>query len=148
MKIDDALKGVTHIFLDTAPVIYFVENHPLYFPLVENIFNRFDSGNLLAATSPVTLAETLIMPLRLNLTHLQKAFTDVITNGSNTTCFPIDTKIGQQAANLRARYNLPLTDALQIAVALSAGCDAFLTNDLTLKRVVEIQIIVTDELEL
>jgi len=148
MKVDDALKNITQIFLDTAPVIYFVEKHSLYFPLLENIFNRFDNGNLLAATSPVTLAETLIMPLRLNLAHLQKDFTDVITNGSNTTCFPIDTKIGQQAADLRARYNLPLTDALQIAVAINAGCDAFLTNDLMLKRVVEIQIIVIDELEL
>ena len=30
MKIADALCGVTHLFLDTAPVIYYVENNPAY----------------------------------------------------------------------------------------------------------------------
>lgn len=47
-----------------------------------------------------------------------------------------------QAAQLRARYNLTLTDALQVAVALETGCDALLTNDLTLKKVSELGIIV------
>jgi predicted nucleic acid-binding protein len=41
-----------------------------------------------------------------------------------------------------------LTDALQIAVALEAGCEAFLTNDRTLKRVTELRVLVLDELEL
>jgi predicted nucleic acid-binding protein len=42
---------------------------------------------------------------------------------------------------------LRLPDALQIAVALEAGCEAFLTNDLTLKRVVELRVLVLDDLE-
>ncbi|MFA0754466.1 MAG: hypothetical protein IMHGJWDQ_002253 [Candidatus Fervidibacter sp.] len=32
------------------------------------------------------------------------------------------------AASLRARYNLSLTDAFQVAVALKAGCDAVLSE--------------------
>lgn len=28
MKISEALVGVSHIFIDTAPVIYFVERNP------------------------------------------------------------------------------------------------------------------------
>jgi predicted nucleic acid-binding protein len=51
------------------------------------------------------------------------------------------------AAELRARFNLSLTDAYQIAAALGAGCDAFLTNDAGLKRVREITILVLDDLE-
>jgi len=43
---------------------------------------------------------------------------------------------------------LGYTDAFQIAVALAAGCDAFLTSDNTLKRVSELTILVLDELEL
>jgi len=43
---------------------------------------------------------------------------------------------------------LGYTDAFQIAAALAAGCDAFLTNDNTLKRVSELTILVLDELEL
>ncbi len=36
---------------------------------------------------------------------------------------------------------------IQIAVAILSGCDAFLTNDLALKRVTEINAIVLDEME-
>jgi hypothetical protein len=44
VKIDTALQGVAEMFLDTAPVIYFVERNPTYAALVDNIFNRIDSG--------------------------------------------------------------------------------------------------------
>jgi predicted nucleic acid-binding protein len=39
-------------------------------------------------------------------------------------------------------------DALQIATAVESGCEGFLTNDLTIKRIQEIKILVLDELEL
>ncbi|EDZ92548.1 MAG: PIN domain-containing protein [Limnospira sp. PMC 1291.21] len=48
---------------------------------------------------------------------------------------------------LRARYNLQLPDSLQIATALDAGCEAFLTNDLQLRRITELKIIVISQLE-
>ena len=38
--------------------------------------------------------------------------------------------------------------ALHVAAAIDASCDAFLTNDLGIKRVTEIKILVLDELEL
>jgi predicted nucleic acid-binding protein len=50
-----------------------------------------------------------------------------------------------KAAELRARYNLTLDDAFQVAVCPVSGCDAFLTNDSELKRVSEINAIVLDE---
>jgi predicted nucleic acid-binding protein len=43
---------------------------------------------------------------------------------------------------------MKIADSLQIAAALSASCDAFLTNDLTLKKVSEIPILVLDDLEI
>ena len=52
------------------------------------------------------------------------------------------------AAEARARYNLALTDAFQVAVALGAGCDAILTNDLGMRRVTELTVLVLDDLEL
>jgi hypothetical protein len=41
MRISDALTGVSRLFLDTAPVIYFVERNPQFVDLVDPIF---DSG--------------------------------------------------------------------------------------------------------
>lgn len=39
-------------------------------------------------------------------------------------------------------------DALQVAVAKTANCQIFLTNDKALKRVADVDVLVLDELEL
>ena len=61
---------------------------------------------------------------------------------------PIEWPTAQRAAELRAAYRLLTPDALQLTVALEAGCEALLTNDRTLKRVTELRVLVLDELEL
>jgi len=43
--------------------------------------------------------------------------------------------------------DITLTDALQIATALKASCQAFISNDRRLQRVTEICVFVLDELE-
>lgn len=53
---------------------------------------------------------------------------DCLTQES-TNFLEISAEIGAQAAQIRVKYNLTLPDALQIATALVAGCEAFLTND-------------------
>lgn len=147
MKLTDRLQTVRRLFLDTAPVIYFVEAHPQYGSIAEVVFDRLDSGELTAVTSPVTLAESLIFPFRLKQAELHQAFTDLIVNGSNTTFAAIDHEMARKAAELRADHNVSLTDAFQVAVAIGAGCDAFLTNDSALKRITEIDVIVLGEFE-
>lgn len=60
---------------------------------------------------------------------------------------PLDQESAQQAAELRARYNITLPDALQIAAALNTDCEVLLTNDGSLERVKELRVLVLDELE-
>jgi predicted nucleic acid-binding protein len=147
LRIGDALSGVSAIFLDSAPVIYYVERNPTYIPVVSPIFERIDRGAVTAITSPVTLAECLVWPLR-NANHrLERDFVELITFGANTRLVPLGGSVGRRAAQLRARYNITLTDALQVATAIETNCDVFLTNDLDLRRVTELQILVLDELE-
>ena len=140
------LQGVNSIFLDTAPVIYYVEKHPQYLKILKPVFQRIDKGLLTAVTSPVTLAECLIHPYRRGLIDLQKDFTDLIVNGRHTVFVTIDQAISEKAAQLRASYNLTLADAFQIATAISASCDAFLTNDLEMKQVKEIEVLVLTDI--
>jgi predicted nucleic acid-binding protein len=148
MNIADAVQNVARLFLDTAPVIYYVEKNQRYLALVKVAFDRIDDGSLTAVTSPVTLTECLVAPYRLGLVQLQRDFFDLIVHGRNTVFVPIDHDRARYAAELRARYNLTLPDALQIATALRTGCEAFLTNDNGLKRVTELRVLVLDELEL
>jgi predicted nucleic acid-binding protein len=98
-------------------------------------------------TSPITLAECLVVPYRLEQAESLQAFDDLIVNGNNTDFVLIDDDTARNAAELRARYNLPLTDTIQLATAISGGCDAFLTNDTALKRVAAINVIVLDDIE-
>ena len=128
MTIQSALQNITHIFLDTAPVIYYVEKNPQYFTVAEFVFDQIDDGSITAVTSPVTLAECLVVPYRLGTAKLQQDFLDLIVYGNNTVFVSIDREIGRQAAELRAVYNITLPDALQIASALVTGCQGFLTN--------------------
>ena len=148
MKIDDALRGVTRLFLDSAPVIYLVEQNPQRLGLLTSLFGRIASGSVTGVTSPVTLAECLVAPYRFGFAQLQQDFFDLIVYGRNTEFLPIDHQSGRQAAELRARYNLTLPDALQVSVALVAGCEALLTNDIDMQRVTELRIVHVDELEL
>lgn len=59
-----------------------------------------------------------------------------------------DPNIALEAAQIRARYNLQLPDAFQIAVALAAECEAFFTNDNVFRRVTELTVLLLDELEI
>jgi len=147
MKLAKQLDKIGVIFLDTAPVIYFVEQNPEFSPKVQELFERLDDGNLTAVVSPITLAECLVLPYKQKKVEIAQIFTELLANSENVLFYPIDEVIADKAADLRARYNLTLTDAFQLAIAIQAECDAFLTNDADLKRVKEIPILVLSEAE-
>jgi predicted nucleic acid-binding protein len=54
--------------------------------------------------------------------------------------------IAQEAARLRATYNLRTPDAIQLATAIHAGATTFLTNDERLAVVPDLNILVLDAL--
>ena len=60
MSLSERLRSVNRLFLDTAPVIYFIEENPRYLAQVQPVFDRIDSGSLIAITSPITLSECLV----------------------------------------------------------------------------------------
>ncbi|MEK8021940.1 MAG: hypothetical protein VSS75_034120 [Candidatus Parabeggiatoa sp.] len=55
-----ALQGQL-IALDTAPLIYFIEEHPTYLPILDPFFENFDKGSIRVVTSVITLKEWLIL---------------------------------------------------------------------------------------
>lgn len=52
------------VALDTAPLIYFIEQHPTYHPVVRPLLAALAMGEFTAVTSTITLLETLVHPLR------------------------------------------------------------------------------------
>ena len=59
----ETLRGAI-VGLDTAPLIYFIEENPTYLPIVRRFFEAVDRGEFRAVTSVLTLTEVLIHPLR------------------------------------------------------------------------------------
>lgn len=147
MKLVEKLESVHQIFLDTAPVISFVEKNPDYLEQSQTLFSHLDAGKFTAVVSPITLSECLVIPYRLKKAEVARVFTDLLVNSEGVLFYPIDEITADKAADLRARHNLTLTDAFQLAIAIQSECDAFLTNDVDLKRVTKIPIIVLSEAE-
>jgi len=59
----DEVRG-QRICIDTAPFIYFIEEHRNYREIIRPIFVEIDPGNIEAITSTITLLEVLVHPLR------------------------------------------------------------------------------------
>jgi predicted nucleic acid-binding protein len=140
----DNLQGKT-VGLDTAPLIYFIEENPAYIETVRFFFEAMDRGDFLVVTSTVTLLEVLVHPFRSNNRKLAAEYRDILLN-SKLTILEVSTSIAEQAAQLRAAHNIRTPDAIQVSAALSAGASHFLTNDIRLPEIPSIQIFSLDAL--
>jgi len=63
MTFSEALGEIKTIFLDTAPVIYFIEAHHQFGPLVKQVVDLMNENRIEAFTSVLTLAEVLPKPV-------------------------------------------------------------------------------------
>ncbi len=140
----DDLQGKT-VGLDTAPLIYFIEENPAYIETVRYFFEAMDRGDFLVVTSTVTLLEVLVHPFRSNNRKLAAEYRDILLN-SKLTILEVSTSIAEQAAQLRAAHNIRTPDAIQVSAALSAGAIHFLTIDIRLPEIPSIQIFSLDAL--
>ena len=147
MKLPDALRGIRLLAIDSAPLIYLVEKHPSYIDLMVFILRYVSNGPISAIGSTLILTEVLSQPLRMGKMDLVNDYENIIGNSVGFTLIPVNEQIARHAAELRAKYGLKTPDALHVATALENYCQAILTNDLGLKRVTELQVLVLDELE-
>jgi predicted nucleic acid-binding protein len=145
-KLAQALTGITKLGIDTSPFIYFIERHPVYLAIMQDIIQQIEAGKIIGYSSVITLTEVLVHPKRLKKLTLEEKYRNLLQNSRNFKLIPIDANIASQAAELRAHYNLRTPDTLQIAATDEVGCQAFLTNDKDLKKVTERRIILLDDL--
>lgn len=114
------------IFLDTAPLIYFIEGHSVYQNVLAEIFKANDDGNFTFITSSITLLEVLVKPLRENKPELAEEYKNILTKASGIEILEITNTLSIKAAELRAEFNLRTPDAIQVATAIQNKADYFL----------------------
>lgn len=131
--------------LDTSAFIYHVEAHPVYAPRVRTIFREIERGHARGVTSTLTFLEVLVGPYRAGDQVRRVALSGLLASFPGVSWVALDLAVADRAASLRGRYRLRTPDAIQLATALEAGADAFLTNDQELSRVTEVPVLLIDD---
>ena len=138
LNIIEVLSNLDSLFVDTAPIIYHIEAHETFGPLTKEVISFFQAEKRPIFTSVITVTEVLPVPVSLNNEEPAKKFVSFLKKGKNINLLEISSSIAEHAGRLRGKYNsLRTMDALQVASAVYAGADAFLTNDVRLKQVKE-----------
>lgn len=133
--------------LDSAPLIYLLEEHPVYRDRLRSFFDgALAAGLLQGVTSTVTLVEVLTRPLRQNDTVLVRRYETFLLDTRGLATVEVSPTVAREAAGLRAAYQLRTPDAILLATAITEGATHFLTNDARLVRVSEIRVLVLDDL--
>ena len=136
----NSLNG-TSLYLDTNVFVYACEGFPEFADILRELFEAIDAGNITAVTSELTLAELLVKPFMDGDTHRQEVYRDTIRNSDLLSVHPVSRDILIEAARLRSISPLRLPDAIHVATACSAGCNAFLTNDRRINSITGLKII-------
>lgn len=140
------LKSDDIVFLDTAPFIYFFEQHPDYFPALESFFARLYETGAQAITSIVTYIELTTHPARQGKTKLVRKYRDYLSHSENISLFPLDINIADQVVHLRAKYLFKTPDAIQLGTAVACGADYIITNDRAWQGFEEMKVLLVGEL--
>jgi predicted nucleic acid-binding protein len=133
------------VYLDANPLIYTVEKHPVYGPLLQPLWRAAQARTLEVITSELTLMETLVGPLKNSDTALERAYERALL-GTDVRLLPITQAILREAAQLRATTKLKTPDALHAATAQQAGCALFITNDTDFRGVANLPLVILDDL--
>ncbi len=133
--------------LDTAPLIYFIEENPIYLETVQPFFEAVDHGEFDVVTSVVTLLEVLVHPFRHGDTALAQQYRDILLDVEGLTTILLSQDIAEEAARLRATHNIRTPDAIQMSTAIRRGASFFLTNDARLPSLPSLKVLVLDELK-
>ena len=139
------LKEGISIFLDTAPIIYFIEEHPLYSGLMDGLISKATNNRIKIVTSIITFIEVMTKPYKLEQMELVNTYQNFFYNSQNFSVVDLNPNIALLTAKIRADFNFKLPDAVQLAIFESMGLDLFLTNDVQLKRYNENKVIILSE---
>ena len=140
------LKSDDIIFLDTAPFIYFFEQHPDYFPALENLFGRLYETGAQAITSIITYIELTTHPARQGKEKLVRKYRDYLSNSENISLFPLDINIADHVIHLRTKYLFKTPDSIQLGTAVACGADYIITNDRAWQDFEEVKVLLVEEL--
>jgi len=134
-SLTDAIPDGAHVAFDTNALIYWIERNPTYLSVVEPVFDKVIRRQIHGHSSAVSLIEVLVKPIRDGRQDLVVQYRSLIVNSRNFAVHDVTVGVSEQAAAIRARWNLRVPDAIVAATALLTGCTHVVTNDPDLEPV-------------
>lgn len=144
MGLLEALEGDL-IYLDTNTWIYALEGYSAFRSELTLLFEQMQAGTLTGITSELTLAELLVKPCRDRDLAQQSRYKKAIANRKNFFIMPVLRDLLIDAADVRAKTQLKLPDAIHVATALRTNCTTLLTNDRQIKKLTDISVVLLSE---
>ncbi len=133
------------VFLDTTPLIYFLDEDIHFGEKTTRILESILSNRTQVVSSVITCMEYLVYPYRTKNHEKINAFREFIAD-FEIPLIPLSLEIADKSAQIRAEYKyFKAMDSIQLATAVMAGCDVFLTNDNQLKQFKEVTCITVEE---
>jgi predicted nucleic acid-binding protein len=124
------------VYLDTNVFIYALNGFPTYAPLLTELFDAIEAGDLVAVTSELALAEALVVPFRHGNVDEEQRCREIFRAEPGMELHPVSISVLEGMARLRGECPAIRTpDAIHATTARLAQCDVFLTNDAHLKAV-------------
>ncbi|MDZ4278629.1 MAG: PIN domain-containing protein [Dehalococcoidia bacterium] len=145
MGLVDEIPTGSRILLDANAVVYFIERHPAFAPTVRPVFQGISRGLFTAVISVITLLEVLVAPLRADRPDLVAEYRRRLTGSKGLSLVPVSIALGEEAARIRAAYNLRTPDALVAATAATERCSHLIGNDPIFRRVPHFQTLLISE---
>lgn len=118
-------EGIQSLAIETAPYIYYVENHPMYVDKMDAIIECVEMNTIEIYTSAIALTELLIKPIQTQNQLLIDAYRELLTDKDYIHLISITPVVAEKAAFLRATYGLRTPDAFHIVSAIISHCDVF-----------------------
>lgn len=126
------------LLLDSAPIIYFLEDHPKFGPRFQILFEEHSRGRVRFAVTTITIAEVLAGPLSVGDESLVRRYRNILESWQVVA---LDAEIAASAARMRTSFRLKLADAIQVASALAVNADALVTHDRDFANVRSLRVI-------
>ncbi len=127
--------------LDTMTFIYHFEENKDFLPFTRALFELIEEGRIEGKTSVITRLEILVKPREDGDELLADEYRLILENFPHLEVIPVDAEIADLASAIRANYKFRTPDAIQLATSILKGAQAFVTNDESLKKVKEIEVV-------
>ncbi len=134
--------------VDTMLFVYHFEGNEEFGPAAGRILKAAEEGRVRLVTSVLSLLEVLVIPKRYRHQELCRRYREFFESFPNLRLLSVDSEIAEIASGLRADHELRTPDSIHVATAIHAGVDAFVTQDLRLKKIRSFPVLALQEVAL